>query len=395
MPIEILMPSAGGDASEGAIARWTRRPGERVARGDVLLEVETDKALMEVEAPHDGVLGSILVDDGAQGVRAGTVVGLLLAHGEPADALAAPPGPRAAAATAVAAAPAAPAAQAAPAAAPAAGSRRVAASPLARRVAAAMKVDLATVARGSGPRGRVLKADVMQATVSGADGVGQDIPHSNARRVIAQRLTAAKQTIPHFYLTVDFDVEALLALRRDLTAQAGIKPSVNDFVVRAVALALARFPAANASWGEDAVRRHASVDVSVAVAAPAGLVTPVVRNADRKSVATISAEVADLAARAREGRLKINEIQGGSITVSNLGMYGVREFAAIINPPQSCILAVGACQQRPVVRDGALAVGTQMTCTLSADHRVVDGAVGAGFLATLRGLVEAPLSLLA
>ena len=194
---------------------------------------------------------------------------------------------------------------------------------------------------------------------------------------------------------MDFDVEALLALRRDLTAQAGIKPSVNDFVVRAVALALARFPAANASWGEDAVRRHGSVDVSVAVAAPGGLVTPVVRNADRKSVATISAEVADLAARAREGRLKINEIQGGSITVSNLGMYGVREFAAIINPPQSCILAVGACQQRPVVRDGALAVGTQMTCTLSADHRVVDGAVGAEFLATLRGLVEAPLSLLA
>ncbi len=408
MPIEILMPSAGAGTTEGALARWTRQPGERVARGDVLAEVETDKALMEVEAPQDGVLGRILVAEGTQGVAAGTVIGLLLAQGESLDAAsatpaAAPTDARAAAPAAPASAAAAPkAAATATSAASGAPGRRVVASPLARRIAAAMGVELAAVAHGSGPRGRVLKADVVQAAASGGGAAsraeaaaGEDIPHTNARRVIAQRLTAAKQSIPHFYLTVDFDVEALLALRRDLAEQAGVKPSVNDFVVRAVALALAKHPNVNASWGEEAVRRHASVDVSVAVATDGGLVTPVVRGADRKSVATISAEVADLARRAREGRLKVNEIQGGGITVSNLGMYGIREFAAIINPPQSCILAVGASQQRPVVRDGALAVGTLMTCTLSADHRVVDGAVGAEFLATLRGLVEAPLSLLA
>jgi pyruvate dehydrogenase E2 component (dihydrolipoamide acetyltransferase) len=220
------------------------------------------------------------------------------------------------------------------------------------------------------------------------------VAHTTMRRVIAQRLSEAKRNVPHFYLSVEVDVDAVLALREQLQAQAGIKPSVNDFVVKAVALAMKRLPAVNASWGEEAMLRHERVDVSVAVATPGGLVTPIVRDADTKSLAAIQAEVKALAARARDGRLKAEEYQGGGFTISNLGMYGVREFFAIVNPPQAAILAVGACEQRPVVRDGVLAVGMRMTCSLSADHRVIDGALGAEFLAAVRGLLEAPLALL-
>lgn len=452
MPVDIVMPGTGGEAGEAGIARWNRRPGDAVRKGEALLDIETDKALVEVEAPADGVLARIVVDEGGR-AAVGAVIGVLALAGEDVQALAAPSGAPAASAASVAsaasaaseaaavlasaAAAAAAATASAPAPAPApetvpasasahataSASSRVRASPLARRLAARHAVDLATL-RGSGPKGRVVKIDIDRALaaaaaapvpavagVRGAPAAGApavasaadqhrppagatDVPHSAMRRVIAQRLAEAKRNIPHFYLSIDCDVDALLALRSQLEAQAGFKPSVNDFVVKAVALSMKRVPAVNASWGDDAMRRHASVDVSVAVATPGGLMTPIVRDADAKRLAELSAEMKALAARAREGRLRPDEYQGGGFTVSNLGMYGVRDFYAIVNPPQAAILAVGACEQRPVVRDGALAIGTRMTCSLSADHRVVDGAVGAEFLAALRRLLEAPLALL-
>jgi pyruvate dehydrogenase E2 component (dihydrolipoamide acetyltransferase) len=242
---------------------------------------------------------------------------------------------------------------------------------------------------------RTTAAATAAATPAGGSGGYTEIPHSNTRRIIAQRLTEAKQQVPHFYLTIDCRIDRLLALRAEANAALDdAKLSVNDFIVRAVALALKRVPAANASWGDTAIRLWHDVDVSVAVATPAGLITPVVRGADRKTVGAISAEIKALAGRAREGRLKPQEYQGGGFTISNLGMHGIREFAAIINPPQACILAVGAGEQRPVVVDGALAVATVMTCTLSVDHRVVDGAVGAEFLAVFKKLIEQPIALL-
>jgi len=284
---------------------------------------------------------------------------------------------------------------------------RIFASPLARRLSEQAGVSLEDL-RGSGPHGRIVRIDVeaaMQAarttapataaaTPAGGSGY-TEIAHSNTRRVIAQRLTEAKQQVPHFYLTIDCRIDRLLALRAEANAALDdAKVSVNDFIVRAVALALKRVPAANASWGDTAIRLWHDVDVSVAVATPAGLITPVVRGADRKTVGAISAEIKALAGRAREGRLKPQEYQGGGFTISNLGMHGIREFAAIINPPQACILAVGAGEQRPVVVDGALAVATVMTSTLSVDHRVVDGAVGAEFLAAFKKLIEHPIALL-
>ena len=414
MPIEILMPSTGGDMTEGNIARWAVKPGDAVRKDAVLLEIETDKALVEVPAPGDGVLATILAPDGAERVKAGAVIGLIAVAGEDPGALRAGEPAKAAATGGAPRADVGTAAVRAPDAAPAAS--RVAASPLARRIASMRQIDLATVP-GSGPNGRIVKVDVEKAAArapapavavaptavaaatpspgSGERAAGSIVPHTAMRRAIAQRLTQSKQSIPHFYLTIDCDVGALVALRGALEAQAGFKPSINDFLVRAVALALKEVPGINASWGEDAVQRHAVVDVSVAVATPGGLVTPIVRDADAKSLRTISAEIRSLAERARAGPLKVHEIQGGSFTISNLGMAGIREFSAIVNPPQSCILAVGATEQRAVVRDGALAIATLMTCTLSADHRLVDGVLGAEFLAALRRFVEAPLSLLA
>jgi pyruvate dehydrogenase E2 component (dihydrolipoamide acetyltransferase) len=409
MPIEILMPSTGGDMTEGNIARWAVKPGDAIRKDAVLLEIETDKALVDVPAPGDGVLATILAPDGAQRVKAGAVIGLIAVAGEDPGALRA-----ADSATPASKGLAPPPAVAAVAAVAAPAANRIAASPLARRVAAMGRIDLAAI-RGSGPNGRIVKVDVEQAakhapapaavtaaataatsgTVIGERAAGSSVPHTAMRRSIAQRLTQSKQSIPHFYLTIDCDVGALLVLRAALEAQAGFKPSLNDFLVKAVALALKEVPAINASWSDDAVQRHAGVDVSVAVATPGGLVTPIVRDADAKSLRTIGAEIRALAERARAGPLKAHEIQGGSFTISNLGMYGIREFSAIVNPPQSCILAVGASEQRAVVRDGALAVATLTTCTLSADHRLVDGVLGAEFMGALRRLVEAPLSLLA
>ncbi len=408
MPIEILMPSIGASMSEGSIARWAKQEGDAVKKGEILLDIETDKALVEVESQHDGVLGKILVADGSHGVKVGTVIALLAVNGEVAGALAgallAPQAPTAPVPICV------PAALPAMVHAAAGGKERIFASPLARRIAASMHMDLTKIS-GSGPNGRILKADVesaartvapeaaTKASVPAAAGaesaMWEDIPHSNMRRVIAQRLCEAKQSIPHFYLTIDCCVDALMAVRRQLDGQATEnKPSVNDFIVKAAALAMKSVPGVNASWGEQAIRRHRSVDISVAVATPGGLVTPIVCNADEKSLGRISAEIKALAARAKEGRLRPEEFQGGGFTISNLGMFGVREFSAIINPPQACILAVGACEPRAVVRDGALTVATQMTCTLSVDHRVVDGALGAEFLAAFRYFIEAPLSMM-
>lgn len=396
MPIEILMPTVAPSMTEGNIVRWAKKEGDPVKQGEVLLEVETDKAVVEVEAQHDGVLGRILVAEGTNGVKVDTPIALLASSGEDPKAVAAAAPKQAASA----AAPAATVPSAAPPAAHAPGAR-VFASPLARRIAKELDVDLTRVA-GSGPNGRVLKADVESASRAGGAALAaaipapahEDIPLTNTRRVIAQRLSEAKRSIPHFYLTVECNLDALLAARKQANEMVdGMELSVNDLVIRAVALALRKVPAANAAWTETAIRRFRDVDVAVAVAAPSGLITPVIRNADAKSVRQISAEMKELAARAKESRLRPDEYQGGGFTISNLGMFGIREFAAIINPPQACVLAVGAGEQRAVVREGALAVATMMTCTLSVDHRAVDGALGAEFLAAFKKLIESPVAL--
>ncbi|MBR9970678.1 pyruvate dehydrogenase complex dihydrolipoamide acetyltransferase [Magnetospirillum sulfuroxidans] len=420
MPIELLMPALSPTMTEGTLARWLKKEGDAVKSGDVLCEIETDKATMEFEAVDEGVLGKILIADGTAGVAVNTPIGVLLEEGEDASAIVAKP-------VAAAAPVPAPAAVAVPvAAAPAAsahGGDRVFASPLAKRIAGNAGLDLKAV-KGSGPYGRVVKADVelalkggvaaapvasaaaaapapkaaaapAAATANPFEPAFEAIPNSSMRKVIARRLTEAKSTIPHFYLSIDCELDALLKVRADLNGRSdAYKLSVNDFIIRAVALALKKVPAANASWGEEAIKRYTDVDVSVAVATPNGLITPIVHHADHKGLATISGEMKELAAKARDGKLKPEEFQGGGFTISNLGMFGVKDFAAIINPPQGCILAVGAGEQRPVVKAGALAIATVMTCTLSVDHRVVDGAVGAEFLAAFKKLVEDPLSML-
>ena len=412
MAIEIRMPALAPSNDEMTLVRWTRRAGDAVKTGDVIAEVETDKALVEVVSTGDGLIGALAVDGGAK-VRVGELMAVLVAPGE---AL-----PAAGAATAAPApvAPAAPAApQAAPSpAAPGAGSTgalafgggagragaRVPASPLARRLAAQGGLELAGL-HGSGPHGRVVRQDVEAALASLAHagtplpsprGEPEAIPHSAMRRAIARRLAESKREVPHFYLTIDCDVDALLDTRRKLNeSRPEGRISVNDFIVKAVARAMGQVPAVNASWTEAAVLRPRGVDIAVAVATPAGLITPIVRDVPSKSLGAVSDEIKALSERARSGRLPPLDYQGGSFTVSNLGMYGIREFSAIINPPQACILAVGAAEPRAVVRGGALAVATVMSCTLSVDHRVVDGAVGAEFLAAFRAAIEQPFSLL-
>lgn len=425
MPVQILMPALSPTMTEGTLARWLKAEGDAVKSGDVLCEIETDKATMEFEAVDEGVLGKILVAGGTSGVAVNTPIAVLLEEGEDASAISV--------SVAQAPTPALPQQSRGreippPPAQGVGGGReggpgdRVFASPLARRIARDGNVDLAAVT-GSGPHGRIVKADVEAAMAGGGARVAapapaaaapsapkpapapvaanpfgpafEEIPNSSMRKVIARRLTEAKSTIPHFYLTIDCELDALLKVRSDLNGRSdAYKLSVNDFVVRAVALALKKVPAANASWGEEAIRRYTDVDVSVAVATPSGLITPIVRHADHKGLADISNEMKALAAKARDNKLKPEEFQGGGFTISNLGMFGIKEFAAIINPPQGCILAVGAGEQRPVVKNGALAVATVMTCTLSVDHRVVDGAVGAEFLAAFKKLIEDPLSML-
>ncbi|MNX32699.1 Dihydrolipoyllysine-residue acetyltransferase component of pyruvate dehydrogenase complex [compost metagenome] len=443
----IKLPSVAADASGGTLHQWLKKEGDRVAVGDALAEIETEKAIVEINAEQAGVLGRIVVQAGPASVPINTVIGVLIVEGEDAAAIdralaehggavaggaaaGAPAGAAPAAATAAASAsahaasgsapggaavtqqpaalPGAPA-PAANAAVPASGAPvpggRLFASPLARRLAAQWHVDLLGVT-GTGPHGRIVRRDVetardraaaapAAATPLAARPAARRVPHTGMRRAIARRLTESKQHVPHFYLTVDCRMDALLALRTQANHGGAVKLSVNDFIVRAAALALREVPEVNASWHDDDIEYHAGADISVAVATDGGLVTPIVRDADVKPLSAISAEIGELAGRAKVNRLKPEEFTGGSLTVSNLGMYGISQFAAIINPPQAAILAVGAAERRPVVdEDGQLAAATVMTVTLSADHRVVDGAVGARWLAAFRALIENPVRIL-
>ena len=421
MPISILMPALSPTMTEGNLARWLKAEGDAVAPGDVIAEIETDKATMEVEAVDEGVLAKILVAEGAEEVAVNTPIAVLLEDGEDdsaldgfdaggasakADAPAEAPAEAAPAATRTEA----PARTPAPASAPAAGGDRVIASPLAKRLAAQQGIDLAQVT-GSGPNGRIVKADIEHfsgAPVAGTaaapqivsvegDAPYEVLPLSNMRKVIAQRMTESKQQVPHFYLTVDCEIDRLLEARKNLNARAkegAFKISVNDMIIKAAAAALMEVPRANAGWSDEGVRVYKRADISVAVAIDDGLITPIVRGAEGKGLKAISAEMADLAARARDNKLAPEEFQGGTFTISNLGMYGVKHFEAVINQPQGAILAVGAGEQRPAVRDGELAVATVMSLTLSVDHRALDGAIGAEYLAALKELIEEPLGLL-
>lgn len=437
----IKLPSVAADADGGTLHQWLKQEGDSVAVGDALAEIETEKAIVEINAEQAGVLGRIVVPAGAASVPINTVIGVLLAPGEGAAdierALAqsgaaggadtpvqaaqagnagAPTGasgssaaaPAAATATASSAAASTGAAPAGTAVAPNAppgvtSGARVFASPLARRLAAQWHVDLLTV-QGTGPHGRIVRRDVEAARDHAPAAPAQPasgraparrVPHTGMRRAIARRLTESKQHVPHFYLTLDCRMDALLALRAQANHGGAVKLSVNDFIVRAAALALREVPEVNVSWHDDAIEFHAGADVSVAVATDGGLVTPIVRDADVKPLSAIATEIVELAGRAKINRLKPEEFTGGSLTVSNLGMYGIKQFAAIINPPQAAILAVGAAERRPLVAEnGDLVAATVMTVTLSADHRAVDGAVGARWLAAFKSLIENPVRIL-
>ena len=436
MPIEILMPALSPTMEKGTLAKWLVKEGDAVAPGDIIAEIETDKATMEVEATDEGRVGKLLVAEGTEDIPVGARIAVLLEEDEDESALerigeAAQPTPATPPAPAVAK-PEPPVDKAAagekpaePSPAPAAppaetGKARIFASPLARRLAEKLGVDLAAI-KGSGPHGRIVKADVeaaakapaarpaaapalaAAATVEApeftppADVPYEEIRLSGMRKVIAKRMAQSKSHVPHFYLTIDIALDRLLAERARLNerlAEEGVKLSVNDFLIRAAALALRKVPEANAMYAGDRAYRFTRQDISVAVAVEGGLVTPVIRDAGSKGLAEISREMKALAEKARAGKLLPEEYQGGTFSISNLGMYGIREFAAVINPPQGAILAVGAGEKRPVVLDDAVAIRTMMTVTLAVDHRVLDGAIGAAFLAAFRGFVEDPITML-
>lgn len=410
MATEILMPALSPTMTEGALARWLKKEGDTISAGDVLAEIETDKATMEVEAAEEGILGRILVQEGTQGVSVNTPIAILVEEGEAVpesvsaaapvkkEPEAAAPEPKVASQT--------PAASTPP-------TNRVFASPLAKRVASQKNIDLATV-KGSGPNGRIVRKDVEAAAHQGTSVKGQEkavtaaplssgghkiVPHSSMRKVIAKRLAESKSTVPHFYVSVDVELDALLALRSQLNATSPaegpdtFKLSVNDMLVKAAAVALKRIPSVNASFTDDAMIMYDDVDISVAVSIPDGLITPIVKQADKKSLKQISQETKDLVKRARAGKLKPEEFQGGTFSISNMGMYGVKDFSAIINPPQAAILAIAAGRKLPVVKGNEIAIATVMTVTLSVDHRVVDGSTAAEWLSAFRSIVESPLSL--
>ncbi len=422
MPINVTMPALSPTMTEGTLSRWLKAEGDKVAAGDIIAEIETDKATMEVEAVDEGVIGKILVKAGTEGVAVNTPIAILLEDGEDASALANTPAAAVPKAAPSIAASSAPATTAAPAQAPqvSSGGQRVFASPLAKRLAKESGVDMSAL-RGTGPHGRIVKADIERAVRQGAAPAtakssaapaqlppGSDyevnafgmayrkIPNNNIKKITAKRLVESKQTVPHFYLTIDCRLDALMAARQEINDQADgkYKLSVNDFLVKAAAMALKAYPPANVSWSDEAVLQYLKADISVAVSTPNGLITPIVRNAEDKGLVQISNEVKDLAKRARDGKLKPEEFQGGSFTISNLGMFGIREFGAIINPPQACILAIGAGEQRAVVEKGEVKVRTMMSCTLSVDHRAVDGAIGAEYLQVFKKYVENPVSML-
>jgi pyruvate dehydrogenase E2 component (dihydrolipoamide acetyltransferase) len=440
MPIEILMPALSPTMEEGTLAKWLVKEGDTVSSGDVMCEIETDKATMEFEAVDEGVIGKIMIADGTEGVKVNTPIAVLLEDGESADDIGSAP----------AAAPAAAAADTAcapgpntdgpstppkpePTPTPKPDTTRVFASPLARRMAGIEGIDLSAVS-GSGPHGRIVKADIAAALAGGtakaapssaaatpsadapkaARAAGpsaeavmkmyegrtfEEVTLNGMRKTIASRLTEAKQSIPHFYLRRDIQLDALMAFRADLNKQLesrGVKLSVNDFIIKACALALQAVPDANAVWAGDRILKLKPSDVAVAVAIDGGLFTPVLQDSETKSLSTLSAEMKDLATRARDRKLAPHEYQGGSFAISNLGMFGIDNFDAVINPPHGAILAVGAGVKKPVVgKDGELAVATVMSVTLSVDHRVIDGALGAQLLAAIKDNLENPMAMLA
>jgi len=440
MPTNILMPALSPTMEKGNLAKWLKKEGDKVKTGDVIAEIETDKATMEYEAVEDGTLAKIVVPEGSQDVAVNSVIAVLAAEGEDVKAAAAgaakapppkpaeAPKPAAKAEPPKAAPPAPPVPKAeAPTAAPRPAGTRIFSSPLARRLAKEAGIDLSRV-QGSGPYGRVIARDI-EAAKSGTglrppaaaptaaampppatpsdaqiralyeDGSYDFVPHDQMRKIIAQRLTLSKQTIPHFYLTLDCDIGRLLAARAEINAaapkdkdgQPAYKLSVNNFVIKALALALQRVPEANVTWTEGGMLHHHHSDIGVAVAIKGGLMTPVVRQAETKSLSVISNEMKDYAARARMRHLKPEEYQGGATAISNLGMYGIKDFAAVINPPHATILAVGTGEERAVVRNGAIVPAHIMTCTLSTDHRAVDGALGAELMAAFKTLIENPV----
>ena len=425
MPIEIKMPAITPDFDAGNISSWDIAVGEKVAKGDVLVAIETDKAVIEVEAESAGTLGQILIPAGTDDVPVHSLIGYLLIGNETIADLpsakvsgqaAATPAvlngnPQSSSTALVTSAPATTPTQQLSEKQP----QRLFASPLARRIADQNQVDLQTL-NGRGPRGRILRADVEHAMSSKVPNVALALPstpqssqvkHSQIRKVIAQRLVESKQNIPHFYLSLDCEIDSLKGMLKELNAnapaslnsmtgnkEATYKLTINDFLVKAVAKAMEQVPQVNSSWSDTAMLHHEDIDISVAVSTDAGLITPIVFKANTKGLVSISSEIRQLAATARKGQLQAHQYQGGGFTISNLGMYGIDNFSAIINPPQACILAVGAGKQKPVVKDGQLAVATLMNLTLSADHRVVDGAVGAQFLSVLKRFVESPAHLM-
>ncbi|PHR24783.1 MAG: pyruvate dehydrogenase complex dihydrolipoamide acetyltransferase [Hoeflea sp.] len=462
MPINITMPALSPTMEEGNLAKWLVKEGDKVGPGDVIAEIETDKATMEVEAVDEGTVAKIVVPGGTEGVKVNALIAVLAAEGESVEDAAKGGGDAAPAAAEAPKAKEAPKADApkqeaekpaasdpaasldkpirdqnpgAPSPAPTTQSgERVFSSPLARRIARDAGVDVAQIS-GSGPHGRVIKKDVEAAIASGtgkpaaaqapqaassaapaaapkgmsddavlknfAEGSYELVKHDGMRKTIARRLQESKQTIPHFYVTVDCELDALLALRSELNKSAPVKDdrpayklSVNDMVIKALALALRDVPDANVSWTDENMVVHKHSDVGVAVSIPGGLITPIIRSAEQKTLSAISGEMKDLGKRAKERKLKPEEYQGGTTSVSNMGMMGVKDFAAVINPPHATILAVGAGEQRPVVKDGALAVATVMSVTLSTDHRCVDGALGAELLAAFKGYIENPMGML-
>ena len=434
MPTEILMPALSPTMEEGTLAKWLVKEGDTVSSGDLLAEIETDKATMEFEAVDEGVIGKLMVAEGTEAVKVNTVIAVLLEDGESASDIGTAAAPKAAEAPVANAA--APAAQAAATSAPAPAApqkdgTRIFASPLARRIAADKGLDLATVT-GSGPKGRIVKADVMDAQRSAAPAAQapapapaaasapaampsspsadmvarayegrsyEEISLNGMRKTIAARLTEAKQTVPHFYLRRDIKLDALMAFRAQLNKQLegrGVKLSVNDFIIKATALALQAVPTANAVWAGDRVLQMKASDVAVAVAIEGGLFTPVLQDAEMKSLSALSTEMKDLAARARDRKLAPHEYQGGSFAISNLGMMGIDNFDAIVNPPHAGILAVGAGVKKPVVGDdGQVTVATVMSVTMSVDHRVIDGALGAELLKHIVDNLENPMAMLA
>ena len=454
MPINILMPALSPTMEKGNLAKWLKKEGDKVKSGDVIAEIETDKATMEVEAVDEGTIAKILVPEGTQDVAVNDVIAVLAGDGEdvkaagaagasappkaaateapaakPAPTPAPAPAPAAPPAKAPAPAAAAPSPQAAASAPQANGHARTFASPLARRLAKEAGIELTRI-NGTGPHGRVVARDVEEAksgkglkapaaAPAGAPSIApaisdkqilalfepgsyEVVPHDGMRRTIAQRLTASVQTVPHFYLTMDCDIGKLLAAREEINATAAkdkekkplYKLSVNDFVIKAMAIALQRIPDCNVSWTEGGMLKHKHSDIGVAVAMPGGLITPIIRHAETKSLSTISSEMKDFAARARARKLKPEEYQGGTTAISNLGMYGIKDFTAVINPPHATILAVGTSEERAVVRNGKIEAAHIMSVTLSCDHRAVDGALGAELIGAFKMLIENPVMMM-